>query len=165
MNDFDEELHRSVAQLEVVQASSPTNGEAPSVNAVGLLEIGRRSWPDTPASIGSDTSGALLDQSVLSGDDGQHVNTTDSGSSTATTASASATAPESSTTTTGSASTTAPECSTATTTAPECSTATTTASASTTAPESSTATTSLAGSSILPAAKRKRKQTKMEKAR
>ena len=74
------------------------------------------------ASIGSDTSDALLDQSVLSGDDGQHVNTTDHGSSTTTTPSASATAPE-----------------------------------------SSTATTSLAGSSILPAMKRKRKQTKMEK--
>ena len=33
----------------------------PSVNPVGLLEIGRRSRPDTPASIGSDTSGAPIE--------------------------------------------------------------------------------------------------------
>ena len=156
----------------------------PSVNPVGLLEIGRRSRPDTPASIGSDTSGALLDQSVLSGDDGQRVNTTDHGSSTTTTASTSATAPESSTTSTASASATAPESSattsasasattlessttstpSASTTVPGSSTATTTASASATVLESSTTTTSLAGSSILPAVKRKRKQTKMERA-
>ena len=83
--------------------------KCPSVNPVGLLEIRRRLWPATPASIGSDTSGALLDQSVLSGDDGQHVNTTDYGSSTTITASASATTPESSTTSTASASATAPE--------------------------------------------------------
>ena len=98
--------------------------KCPSVNPVGLLEIRRRLWPATPASIGSDTSGALLDQRVLSGDDGQHVNTADYGSSTTTTASASATAPESSTTTTASASATTPESST-----------TSTASASATAPE------------------------------
>ena len=75
------------------------------VNPVGLLEIGQQhSRPDTPASIGSDTLGAVLDQSVLSGDDGQRINTEAPlpESSTITTASASAIDPESSTTSIGS---------------------------------------------------------------
>ena len=50
------------------------------MNPVSLLEIGRRSRPDTSASISSDTSDTPIDQpSVLSGDDEQPTGTTDPG--------------------------------------------------------------------------------------
>ena len=146
------------------------------MNLISLLKIRGCSCPDTPASISSNTSGVPNNQSVLSGDDGQHINTTAPQSSTTTTASASTTAPESSTTTTASAGATAPESSitttaSASTTAPESST-TTTAYASATAPESSTstttaprssnATTSVTGLSVLLGAKRKRKRNHLK---
>ena len=131
----------------------------PSVNPVGLLEIGQHSRPDTPASVGSDISGAPIEPaSVLSGhdddDDGQQMNTSNASGSASvpgiSTASGSATVPGSSM---ASGSANVPGSSTASGSATV-----------TEATENTTTRSRIAGSSDLPAAKRKRKPTKMEKA-